>query len=159
MASITKYPVIIDNSEYVNTLDEDIYNDLMDVFYTSGRMEYLTTRGKKFDSVGKDSMCIWEEIFAIQEFIRLLVIKANYLQAMECLITTGTAVPILKDDAEIKCARQMFICKYGNTGSIDALVDELIATAQINGSWYIDEDGSDYILENGDTCSRYILEK
>lgn len=159
MASITKYPVIIDDSEYVNTLDEDIYNDLMEVFYDSGRMVALTTKGKKFDSVGKDSFCVYEELFAIQEFIRLLVIKANGLQAMECQIVDGTPVPLLKDDADIKCAREMFICKFGSTSDVDFLIDELIQTAQLNGEWYIDEDGDDYILEDGDICSRYILEK
>ena len=139
------------NGRYIPFIDQ-LYSALMREFYDSGAMTMLTIRGKRFDAVGKDSFCVWEEMFAVQEFINMLVIVSSRIDP--CIYTN------ILDDESIDCAVKMFSCQYGE---LDMLIDKLLEITQTsggsgNGDYYLNEDGTLFLQESGGACAFYILE-
>lgn len=156
MPILTAYPIRVDDIFYDPNLEEFYYNALMEEYTSSGYSRKSVLRGINKDAGGVNSFCSWEETFMITEFITLLARMAVDLTNSSC---EDTQLANLKDNPVIVCIRKTFLCRFKGSMAIDKLLDNLIATAQVNINSYIDEDGVfNFLPENGDDCSLYILE-
>ena len=72
--SIPVFPIIVDNTTYYPSVDEQIRYNLFDVLFNTGMLKQLADKAYKYDQIGKDSLCYWSEMFFYYDLIDYLIL-------------------------------------------------------------------------------------
>lgn len=125
--SVPIYPIVVDSSTYTPDLEETIKYSLFQVLFNSGLLKGLTDKGRNYDAIGKDSNCIWSEAFFYFDLIEYMTLCSLDMRqnALEC----GSEDFVVQFNSyNMDCIKKTLLCRYGNSGVVDSLKNQLIET-------------------------------
>ncbi len=122
--SIKTFPRTLDSTLYTLTWKDQLYNNLNDYLYSSGtifnsinKFKSLTDKGYLASRIGKDSKCVYEELYFYKAFIKYLIL------AKDEIIKSGANITTVKASYLLATVRNNAICRYINSEIIDNLIN------------------------------------
>lgn len=123
--SIPLYPIILDNTIYTSSPEEQIRDGLFDVLFQTGLLKTLADKAYNYDQIGKDSLCYWCEMFFYYDLIDYLILMFDDFRSN--LVQCNTEEFNLKfSEYKLNCIKKTLLCRFGTSNVLDEIKNKLV---------------------------------
>ena len=144
---------ILDNTMYNQSPLEELRFSLFSYLNNNKVFRSLMQKANNFDEIGKNGNCYWSEALFYFDLIDYFILI--YKDALQHEYICGTEdFDALIATYELTCIQRTLLCRYGSSGIVDGLKNNLIATLYKRANFCCESGvGIGFMQISGNNCS------